>query len=63
MEVTNDRALANYTALLEDFKGDRAAARECLKYLNWLINDIEIFEGIDLQEYKNIWEVAFNNHS
>ena len=31
--------------------------------MNWLLKDIEVFKGIDLSDYKEIWEVAYNELS
>lgn len=49
----------NYDLLLSEMGGDEEKTRVTLKYLNWLINDIEIFKNVDLDEYKEIWGKAF----
>ena len=49
----------NYDLLLSEMGGDEEKTRVALKYLNWLINDIEIFKNVDLDEYKEIWSKAF----
>jgi len=59
----NEAAISNYEATLNDFNGDKQATRMCLSYMNWLLQDIEVFKGIDLTEYKDIWQVAYNELS
>lgn len=51
----------NFDLLLKEMEGDEIKTRTCLKYMTWLIKDIEINKGIDLEEYKDIWENAFSH--
>lgn len=51
----------NYDLLLSEMGGDEQKTRVCLKYLSWLIKDIEIFKDVNLQDYKDIWEGAFTH--
>ena len=51
----------NYDLLLSDMGGDEQKTRVCLKYMTWLIKDIETFKDVDLQDYKDIWESAFTH--
>ena len=53
---------SNYDLLLSDMGGDEQKTRVCLKYMTWLIKDIEIFKDVDLKHYKDIWEGAFNHY-
>ena len=54
------RDLVNYNDILEQMKGDKNSTIVCLKMMVWLIKDIEISTGENLETYKNIWENAFN---
>jgi len=60
METKRKTMLGNYNFLLSEMNGDEEKTRTCLKYMAWLIRDIEIFNKIDLEDYKNIWTDAFN---
>ena len=44
-------------------QGNTEATSVCLQMMNWLIRDIEVFEGVDLQQYKDIWGKAQEIHA
>jgi hypothetical protein len=50
----------NYNALLAEMGGDKDKTRIALKYMSWLIKDIEIFKNVELEDYKEIWCEAYN---
>ena len=52
---------SNFDLLLKEMEGDERKTRTCLKYMTWLIKYIEINKGIDVEEYKDIWESAFSH--
>lgn len=58
--IEDTAATRNYFYLLEKMEGDEKATRICLNMMTWLIKDIETSEGLDLKDYKDIWEVAYN---
>jgi hypothetical protein len=51
---------SNYNALLAEMGGDKDKTRIALKYMSWLIKDIEFFKNVDLEDYKEIWCEAYN---
>ena len=59
-DIKEDRAMANYFHILEQMGDDVEATKVCLKMMTWLIKDIEISQGLDLKEYKDIWEQAWH---
>lgn len=61
--MERDAAIENLRDLLGRMQGDDQATSVCLQMMNWLIRDIEIFETIDLQLYKDIWGKAQEIHA
>ncbi len=55
-----NRSLINHNDVLEQMNGNKEATIVCLKMMTWLIKDIEINTGENLNEYKKIWEGAYN---
>jgi hypothetical protein len=58
--MEKNRSLENYNHLLEQLKGNKETTTTCLKMMTWLIKDIEINLDINLNDYKEIWEEAYN---